>query len=113
MPMTSVLFTLGRYERACSGARAALRAWARWRTAHLALERRAALALAFWQGASVRGCWVLWLEVRRTRGSNPRAGWLPIPLARALLQTPSIPAPHTLGPRAYGRRCSAARARTA
>jgi len=30
------------YERACCGARAALRAWARWRTAHLALERRAA-----------------------------------------------------------------------
>ena len=101
------------YERACCGARAALCAWARWRTAHLALERRAAVALAFWQGASVRGCWVLWLEVRRTRGSNPRPGWLPIPLARGLLQTPSMRAPHTLRPLAHGRRCSAARARTA
>ena len=53
------------------------------------------------------------LEVRRTRGSNPTPGWLPIPLACALLQTPSMPAPHTLRPLAHGRRCSAARARTA
>ena len=51
------------YGRACGHARAALRAWARRGAAHLALERHAAVALAFWHGASVRGCWVLWLEV--------------------------------------------------
>ena len=65
------------YGRACGHARAALRAWARRGAAHLALERRAAMALAFWHGASVRGCWVVWLEVRRT-GLPPQIadpGW--------------------------------------
>jgi hypothetical protein len=60
------------YGRACTHARAALRAWARRGAAHLVLERRAAVALAFWHGASVRGCWVLWLEVYH-RGLEPQA----------------------------------------
>ena len=68
------------YGRACGHARAALRAWTRRGAAHLALERHAAVALAFWHGASVRGCWVVWLEacrICRTGAQPPIAdpGW--------------------------------------